>query len=996
LFCNSLHINRLNKLKRLVFCLLFFLTSAFTEKLVAQNFPFREYTVMDGLPQSQATRLIQDSRGFIWIITRNGLSRFDGIDFVNYFRKNNLLSNSVHVIIEDTSGVIWALSKGGMSRYTGRGFVNFPIPDSLSKFFPTENTAWGKNNNLLILWFDPQFGINKIIGFNDGKYFDYSKKYHALDTMHIQYMSFEKDSERLLLGDKENNLWIWNQALSELIKCRRFDRIFSEHGSFRGLSNDTLFCFNKGKLEVCEYRSQSGRTIAMLNMVESSREINFFRDNTDYKTILPFNYTGYYSDNEDVMWLTSEGGLYRLLSTAFTSYSDEDIGKPNNWAISEDSNGHIWIGSLYGTLVEFDGKEFHERTEWKHFFHSTVGFFKGSRVMSNGDIWFSTNEGVLIWNGSRFSIIEGLPEYTQVVYIYEDPDSGIIMFSTQIGLFVIKDGKRDLLTRFNDTDLGVIEGITKDDDGTYWLSGHKGVVKYDLKTPLPVHEKTLPQALTYTIEKDSFGGIWVTSDEGLFFRGKDSPEFVPGLPEAINSSANSIIIMDDTHILAGRVSDICIIDLEKLYRKEKNYYRIYDKNDGFEGKDCLDNGIIRDKSGKFWILTSSGVVVFDPDKLKINSKPPVLRLTGFYYQTDSLTWEPIDSSNFFYKIPDDIVLDRNQNKVQITFSGISFTNPENVRLQYRLIGFDSHWSLPLNKRFVIYEKLPPGNYSFQVRGKNADGIETSEPLIIQFRILPAFWETNLFFISSVILVIALSVIITLNIMRRRQRKQREEEKLRSELSSLQMSSVLKQFDPHFSFNVISSVGSLIMKGEKELAYDYIIKLSALLRTLLSDGSLIFRSLSDEIDFVRRYCELQKLRFKDRFDFKIVISENVDLHREIPKMIIQTFVENAIKHGFENRIEGGRVVIDINKTDIATEISIIDNGIGRDAALKSNSMGTGQGVNLINGIFGLMNVYNSGKSTVEITDIQQNGTPTGTRVSIKIPDGYRFEFGHSDN
>lgn len=993
--CKSLNIIRLNELKWLGFYLLFFLISAFYTELGAQSFPFREYTVVDGLPQSQAAKLFQDSRGFIWIITKNGISRFDGIDFVNYFRKNSLLSNNVYGILEDTSGVIWTLSKGGMSRYTGNRFVNFPIPDTLSKFFPTENTSQDNNNNLLILWLGPVPGKNRIIIFNNGKYIDYSKKYYALDTMHIQYMSFEKASDRLLLFDRNNNLWIWNEALLELKKCRRLDRIFTEQDSFRGVCNDTLFYFNKGKLEVYDYKAKSGKTIAMINIVEVSRELNFYRDNTKFNTTLPFNFTGYFADNEDVMWLTSEGGLYKLLSAAFTSYSDEDIGKPNNWAISEDRNGHIWFGSLYGTLVEFDGKEFRERTEWKRFFHPTVSFFKGSRVMLNGDIWFSTSEGILIWDGSRFSVFEGLPEYTQIVYIYEDPENGIIMFATQIGLYVIKDGKMDLLTRFRDSDLGVIEGVTKDDDGMYWLSGHKGLIKYDLKTPLPVLDNTLPQALTYTIEKDSYGGIWVTSDEGLYFKGKDSQEFVHGLPEAINSSANSIIIMDNTRILVGRVSDICIIDLEKLYRREKNYFRVYDRTDGFEGKDCLDNGIIKDKIGKFWILTSDNVVIFDPKNLRINNTPPLIRFTGFFYQTDSLTWEPIDSSNFFYKIPNEIQLNRHQNKVQITFSGISFTNPENVRLQYRLVGFDKQWSIPLNKRFVVYENLPPGHYSFQVKGTNADGIETDEPLIMEFRIIPAFWETNLFFISSILLIIALSVIITLKIMRKRLQKQREEEKLRSELSSLQMSSVLKQFDPHFSFNVISSVGSLIMKGEKELAYDYIIKLSALLRTLLSDGSLILRSLSDEIDFVRRYCELQKLRFKDRFDFKILIDENVDLQREIPKMIIQTFVENAIKHGFENRIEGGRVIIDIHKTDIATEISIIDNGIGRDAALKSNTKGTGQGVALINGIFGLMNVYNSGKSTVEISDMLDLGKPSGTKVSINIPDGYRFEFGNSE-
>jgi hypothetical protein len=997
LFCGLFHNDRFKEVKWLFLCLFFHLVTAYTGNLVAQSFPFREYSVVDGLPQSQATKIVQDSRGFIWIITRNGLSRFDGLEFVNYFRKDGLPSNAINDVIEDTSGTIMALSKSGISWYTGNRFVTYPVPQVFKGLHPAVQISRDSKNNFYILSTGPDKGKGRIILFNDGIYTDYGNKYPALDTMHIIYLKVDKASDALIIGEKDNFLWEWKNETLKSLRSAKLDMIFDDLDGFRCISNDTIYKYNNGKLEVYNFKSSSRKSALLYNQSQLTREILLYYNKDNYKISLPFNFTGYFIDNEDVVWLTSEGNLFRLLSTAFNTFSETDIGAPNIWAISEDRNGHIWFGSLYNSLIEWDGREFRERTEWKRLYNRPIGFFKGSRVMANGDTWFSTDNGVLIWNGTTFSILKGLPPDTQICYIYEDPDDKSVMLGTQMGLFVIRNGNLTLLQDFNDNNLGVIEGITKDDSGIYWFSGHKGVLKFDGKTPVSVEENVLSQAFTYTIIKDFFGGLWVTSEEGLFFKGKDSPMFVSGLPDAFNKSANSIISIDSTHILVGRPADICIIDLKKFYsNSHSDYFRIYDRNDGFEGKDCLDNGLIKDRNGRFWILTSSNVILFDPGKVKINNTPPVIRLTGFSYQTDSLTWEPVDKSNFFYKIPDELRLNMHQNKVQMKFAALSFTNPENVKLQYRLLGFDDQWSLPLNKRFVIYEKLPPGHYIFQVKGTNADGIETAEPFAMEFRIIPAFWQTNLFLMCFVILIIALSVIITLNIMRRRLSKQKEEERLRSELSRLQMSSVLKQFDPHFSFNVISSVGSLIMKGEKELAYDYIIKLSALLRTLLSDGSIIFRSLSDEIDFVRRYCELQKLRFKDRFDFKITIDENVDLHREIPKMIIQTFVENAIKHGFENRIGGGKVVIEISKTEDATEIAITDNGIGRDAALKNSRNGTGQGLKIINGIFGLMNEYNSCKSTVEITDIEVNKVTSGTRVQVIIPDNYRFEFGNSEN
>jgi LytS/YehU family sensor histidine kinase len=243
----------------------------------------------------------------------------------------------------------------------------------------------------------------------------------------------------------------------------------------------------------------------------------------------------------------------------------------------------------------------------------------------------------------------------------------------------------------------------------------------------------------------------------------------------------------------------------------------------------------------------------------------------------------------------------------------------------------------------------------------------------------------------VLSVLAATILVPVYLMNKWHDKKVEREKLRSELSHMQMSSVLRQFDPHFTFNVISSVGSLIMKGDKETAYEYITKLSGLLRTVLSDGSLIIKPLSVELDFVRKYCDLQKLRFKGRFDYSIIFDQTIDLQREIPKMTIQTFVENSIKHGFEDRKEGGRVDIRIRHSDDNLEIRVTDNGVGRISAEGKMTRGTGNGLKIIMELFQVMNENNSLKSSVVITDLEDNNTPSGTEVTITIPDNFRFEF-----
>ncbi len=957
----------------------------------SQNYPFREYTVLDGLPQSQSSTIIQDSRGFIWISTRNGLSRFDGSEFKNYFRKDGLPSNLVLNVFEDDYGNIWALAKNGLSKYNGYGFDYSPLPPEFKEWSFSYGCAIDSSDIVFLLGICPGDTILKLITFKNGVYSDYSAKYPALDTLSIVTFSFDRPTNEMLLVDEGKNMWLWKDSVLSLLSTRRFVSTYSDRGNILAISNDTVFKYVNKSFKVLDLNTTPGRSEVSRNPAVVERELEFFDGRYDYKMLLSFNPIGYMIDNEGALWFSSEINLYRLLSTAFRAYSEEDIGTRNVWAIAEDRNGHVWFGSLYGTLVEFDGKNFRERNDYKTQFGKDAGFFKGSRKMSNGDTWFSTSIGVLIWDGNSFSRLKGIPDDTQICYIYEDPDNKIVMLGTEKGLFILRNGTIKLIPDFNDNNLGVIEGITKDDSGIYWLSGHRGLLRFDGINSVPVRENILPDLYTYTIEKDSFGGIWVTSDEGLYFRRKNSAAFIHGLPQAINVSANSIYLTDSTHLLVGRISDICMIDLKKFYRNDQDYFTIFDKTDGFTAADCLDNGIIKTHEGKIWILTSNSVEIFEPEKVKRNMSPPKLHISSFDYETNDLTWEPIEKSQFFYGEPDNIKLERHQNTIRIGFIGISTSNPEKVKYRHRLNGYEDQWTLPEIERSVEFENLPPGKYSFQVIASNADGVENPEPLTINFKVVPAFWQTILFLVMVIILSLISTVTVTWLILKRYQQRLKEKERLRYELSRLQMSSVLRQFDPHFTFNVISSVGSLIMKGEKETAYDYILKLSSLLRTELNESSIIIKSLSGELDFVKRYCELQKLRFKDRFNYVIDINGKVDLQRDIPKMTIQTFVENSIKHGLESRKEGGRIDIGVKNGAGGLEITVKDNGIGREAASKQKTGGTGYGLKIITGIFDAMNENNINKSVIKIIDLNTgDNSNSGTEVKIFIPDDFRFE------
>jgi sensor histidine kinase YesM len=180
-----------------------------------------------------------------------------------------------------------------------------------------------------------------------------------------------------------------------------------------------------------------------------------------------------------------------------------------------------------------------------------------------------------------------------------------------------------------------------------------------------------------------------------------------------------------------------------------------------------------------------------------------------------------------------------------------------------------------------------------------------------------------------------------------------------------------------------------MKNDRKAAYLYLTRLSALLRTSLRESSSMLKPVSEELDFVRNYCELQKLRFGERFNYSIFIGEDVNLNKELPKMTIQTFVENAIKHGFENRKDGGIIEIIITHDGDYHTIVLRDNGIGRAESGKIRSDGSGYGIKTVYRVIDIMNKNNHMKTSLEIRDLMDDGVSSGTEVVIRIPDNYSF-------
>lgn len=241
---------------------------------------------------------------------------------------------------------------------------------------------------------------------------------------------------------------------------------------------------------------------------------------------------------------------------------------------------------------------------------------------------------------------------------------------------------------------------------------------------------------------------------------------------------------------------------------------------------------------------------------------------------------------------------------------------------------------------------------------------------------------------SIYLVTFLFLMIATSLQKKQLRKKLETEK---HITELQLSSIHTQMDSHFTFNVMNTIGSAILQEKREVAYDLLTRFSKLLRSTLYDSEKVIRKLEEEVSFVRNFLQIQKSRFHEVFDFEITEDPDIDPTQLIPKGCIQTYVENAIKHGLGVRTAGGKIVVTIRKKDDFIQIIVRDNGIGRQAAALNENSGTGKGLKLMRQYYDILNHNNKEKITETIMDLMgEDGTPGGTEVRISIPQ--KFDFG----
>jgi hypothetical protein len=418
--------------------------------------------------------------------------------------------------------------------------------------------------------------------------------------------------------------------------------------------------------------------------------------------------------------------------------------------------------------------------------------------------------------------------------------------------------------------------------------------------------------------------------------------------------------------------------------RTKNF-RSYDRDDGVGCTDFRDGAFYRTRNGDMYFGSmTNGFEVFHPDQIRDNPNPPPVVITGFKKSNQPFYFDKY--------LPDlrEVTLGSADNDISFEYVALNFSHAGKNQYAYQLAGHDKDWVYCGTRRETMYTNLPPGTYTFRVKATNNDGVWNEKGASLRVIIPPPYYQTWWF---RTLILLALSG-VGYAFYRYRISQVRHEEQLKAsfdkQLAEVSMMALRAQMNPHFLFNSLNSINHFIIKNKAEEASEYLTKFSRLIRLILSNSKTPTVTLANELEALRLYIQMEQLRFQNRFEYKIEVEEDVETeYVEIPPLLVQPYVENAIWHGLLNKEGVGHLLLRVYQEDQFLYIIIQDDGVGRKKAqeLKSRSAtkNKSMGMQITSDRVAILNQLTEQDASVEITDMEDIlGNATGTKVLLKIP------------
>lgn len=965
---------------------------------IAQQYNFRNYSVENGLPYVQIFTMFQDSKGYLWSGGYGGLSKFNGKTFKNYSPKNGLANHYVNAIIEDqfhliTVGTIDGLSvidkvKGKVSNY----YVKDGLPSNFVTCFCLDPKAglWTGTNKGLCIWdgkkviqvpffkdynitcllYSQRYGV--LIGTSKGLFKQNGQSFEVLkDSINVTGISQCAISEKIYAGS-QNGLYLINPENKQY-------SVFHVNNGLLDEEVTAVLCQKNGTVWIgtkTGLMSFDGKEFSYYN-------VNYDNNSNHIRSLL--------IDYEDNLWIGTHSGLYKYRGKGFTVYDRQNgLGGAFIYQIIRDKQNNLWLGTEANGVYKFADGFFKN--------YSIKEGLKDNKVacilpMDDGSIWFGTDKGISVLKDERFQELKiSNPPFKQFAPIncfYRDKKNNI-WIGGKNGITVLKKKGTSYEAKYYDLPAIVIDksgyevwSIIEDEFGTIWAGTYLvGIFKLEGERFVQQQMATkVPVTSALDMCKDNYGNIYAATLNGILMFNPSKHNYqVISEKDGLSSELVYTIGLtrDNQYLWAGTNQGVNRIDVKKLQYGQIETIS-YNKADGFTGVESNSHGIYEDTDGNIWFGTVNGLIKYSPKEFIENDNPNKILISNIKLgYNDTL-------------LKDGAVLPYSLNNISFYFDGICLTNPDKVLYSYKLEGYDKEWSPNTEVNNIRYDNLPPGNYTFKVKSCNNEGLWNIEPATFTFKILTPFYKTWWFILLCILFVLAIVIIIFRIRLLQIKRKQEAEFEQQVEISKSELKALRAQMNPHFVFNSLNSIQHYILNSKGDEAVKYLSKFAKLIRTILNNSEKPTVTINEDIEAIKLYLELEKMRFENKFDYEIIINESLDGdYDEIPPMLIQPYLENAILHGINPKNGKGHISIDMRIVNHFIRISITDDGIGREKAkalqsLQPNSRHKSLGMKITHDRLRIINSMHSSHLSVNITDLyNEQREPTGTRVDIFIP------------
>jgi len=918
--------------------------------LNAQQIPgLRKYTELDGYTATNGYLMNQDEKGYLWIGTDNGGMCFDGHRFRVLQQVRQLQDADILACVPlgydrqallPISSNIRLLSKGRLITDTEEPRLSDKNrrDHNVCSIDSATGTIWLSNAyNLKVLHCfqgktiriyrirDEQFMFKKVIG----KQFIGSDKNGFLARYDLEkgryHYFYSEEGQKISQvtlhahGDHTNYITGSNPSKDEFIIYRYFpgDSILHRLHAFKYPHNQSFPYVYIDRNQDLWLKSIGNSGLTYYGNVLHANP------KTCTKLMQCSTVNSPFVDKNGNLWMTAQNNtLYFLSAQHFRNFillrrfpQKSEMPK----SITGDGAQRMLLSYANSReLVYADEKGFH-LIQLNDFFHEgsrkilplsrgryilynkTLAIFdaQSSRVnyldispgMSIKDVDAMGNDLVVATNSDVFSLSLTNKGQSPPVRMFKGrstavqilPD-GRILIGTPVGMY-IRAGNNDSVKKIADPLLGnsyITDFVLLNDGSVLTGTNARGLYRYcpDGQVKPVCTTEGKPQHVRY-IYRQNDSTYWVASDDGAW----------------------SLVFGPDWSL-----------------RHAQNY-TLYD---GLPSSNVNSVYVARDTA---YIATTDGLGVLPLAQLpKRPMRPPAVYINSLSTHSDTIRF-PKD--HFFFG-PD-------QNTLCFSLSAVSYESLGKTDYYYRLYPLQTNWTSTRNSE-MRYEKLPPGNYVFEAYATNAMGLKSPEPVRLAVDIGHYFWQTA-YFKAGLVLAGMLGMFLVLRfIFLYREKKKIEKIQQKRHLAELELEAIKAQINPHFIYNCLNSIQYLNYTGEHTQAQHYLTLFARLIRMTMHYSRQTFITVTEELEYLSGYLQLEKLRFKEKLEYELLIDRGVETHWRLPPMLIQPYVVNALKHGIAGRETTGRVVIRFEKKKKYLLITITDNGPGITNAASSGSQG----------------------------------------------------------